>query len=315
VPTNLDAEWQAFKREHGRTYTGLVDVLRKVIWQKNVLKVALHNRLYDLGLKSYTLAVNKFADLTHEEFVKTHASYRPPTIRATRRQYQAQADATLPESLDWRDEDVVTPVRDQESCGGCWAFSAIASLESQVIMVTGEEVDLSEQNLLDCSHEHGNEGCGGGFVDGGLKYIQTNGGVDTEESYPFIDRNHLKCLFNESNVGAKISQYTGITEFSEDDLQDAVVNIGPIAVCIDASENFQLYDSGVFNDDTCKSKYNQLNHCVLAAGYGTDDDNDYWLVKNSWGTSWGEEGYIRMSRNKDNQCGIATDSWYPTLEV
>jgi len=310
----LDKEWKQYKQVHGKAYSGMEDQRRRIIWEQNVKKVAAHNRLYDMGLESYTLAVNKFADQSYEEFIKTHASYRPPTVRETRPLYVASSDADLPEELDWRDQNVVTAVKDQEDCGGCWAFSAIASLESQVILVTGSQVLLSEQNLLDCSTQHGNAGCDGGFVDGGYKYIQNNGGVDTEQSYPFIDATGV-CSFNESNIGAKISLYTGITEYSEDDLQDAVVNVGPIAVCIDATDNFQLYSEGVFNDNTCKNKYDLLNHCVLAAGYGVDDGSDYWLVKNSWGTSWGEEGYIRMARNKDNQCGIATDSWYPTLKT
>ena len=217
-----------------------------------------------------------------------------------------------PASVDWRTQGYVTPIKDQGQCGSCWAFSAIASLEGQHFKASGKLVSLSEQNLVDCSQKQGNQGCNGGLMDQAFTYIKVNNGIDTEASYPYkaVDE---KCKFKAANVGATDTGFIDISSGSEDDLVTAIATIGPISVAIDASQDsFQFYSSGIYYESACSST--ELDHGVTAVGYGSQGSGkDFYIVKNSWGTTWGDQGYIMMSRNKNNNCGIATMSSYPTV--
>jgi cathepsin L len=206
----------------------------------------------------------------------------------------------------------VTPVKDQGQCGSCWAFSATGSLEGQHFKKQGKLVSLSEQNLVDCSGKFGNEGCNGGLMDQAFQYIDSNKGVDTEPSYPYQARDG-KCRFKATNVGATDAGFHDIKAGDESDLENAIATIGPISVAIDAShDSFQFYKSGVYYEPDCSSE--QLDHGVLAVGYGTSSDGKkYYIVKNSWGLSWGNQGYLEMSRERDNNCGIATAASYPVV--
>jgi len=220
-------------------------------------------------------------------------------------------------SVDWRTKGVVTPVKDQGGCGSCWAFSTTGTLEGIHALATGKLVSLSEQNLVDCTKQQGNFGCGGGWPFDSYEYIiRFSQGLDTEASYPYagIDQN---CNYNTSSVGATATAFAVLTPDDESGLQDAVANVGPVSVCIDANGNFMDYAGGVYDDSTCESNFDVIDHCVLAVGYDTDSasSKDYWIVKNSWGTTWGESGYIKMVRNKSNQCAISTLASYPTVKA
>ncbi|RXG58773.1 Digestive cysteine proteinase 3 [Armadillidium vulgare] len=210
-------------------------------------------------------------------------------------------------TVDWRNKGYVTGVKDQSQCGACWAFSATGSLEGQHFAKTGDLVSLSEQNLLDCTVGNG---CAGGWMTDAFDYIHRNGGIDTEESYPYHAYD-LECSYNASNIGATCSGYVTV-ERTEDALQTAVSNIGPISVAIDASHHsFQVYNSGIYYEPECSSL--DLDHAVLIVGYGVEGTAEFWLVKNSWGESWGDSGYIKMSRHRNNNCGIASEASYPTV--
>lgn len=221
----------------------------------------------------------------------------------------------LPNRVNWTSKGYVTPVKNQQQCGSCWAFSATGSIEGQHFKKTGKLVSLSEQNLVDCSQAEGNFGCEGGLMDYAFNYTVLNKGLDTEASYKYTAMDGT-CAFNATNVGATISTWTDVSSGSETDLQKAVASIGPVSVGIDASQyTFQLYKSGVYYDPNCSSQ--MLDHGVLAVGYGTKKmagkTKDFWLVKNSWGPDWGMHGYIEMSRNRENNCGIATSASYPVV--
>ncbi|CAG5127922.1 unnamed protein product [Candidula unifasciata] len=309
---DLDAEWVKFKGTFGKTYMNKEEeIYRRTIWTQNLNYIQAHNQAFAKGQYSFYLGENQFADLSNQEFQKIMNGYKMRQGPGSVYVYAANDVTDLPSSVDWRDKGYVTPVKDQGSCGSCWAFSTTGSLEGQTFKKYGRLTSLSEQNLVDCSQKQGNQGCNGGLMDQGFAYIKANNGIDTEASYPYegVDG---KCRFTAANVGANDTGFVDVASKDENALQSAVANIGPVSVAIDASHiTFQLYKGGVYHNILCSQT--KLDHGVLAVGYGTYEGKDFWQVKNSWGTSWGIKGYIMMSRNRDNNCGIATQASYPTV--
>ncbi|CAG2181480.1 unnamed protein product, partial [Oppiella nova] len=251
---------------------------RRAIFEENYNRIKGHNFEAESGEQTFKLAVNQFADFTNTEFKHRVNGFRHKK-QANVSVYTGTGDE-LPDTVDWRTKGVVTPVKNQEQCGSCWAFSAVASIEGQHALTTKKLVSLSEQNLVDCSQAEGNEGCEGGLMDDAFEYVIKNHGIDTESSYPYkaIDE---KCVFKKQAIGATLTGFKDIQSGSESALQSAVATVGPISVAIDASSfTFQFYSSGVYNDKTCGNKQEDLDHGVTAVGYGVQDGKDYWLVKN-----------------------------------
>ena len=306
-------EWELFKLEYGKTYSSEEEEIKRMdAFMENSFKIAKHNQLFHQGKVSFTLALNKFADMSLKEFSSVMKGYIPSSYDQGSL-FVPPANIELPDEVDWRKNGAVTPVKNQEHCGSCWSFSTTGSLEGQHFLKTKKLVSLSEQNLVDCDKT--NAGCGGGFSKLAFDYIKENGGIDTEKSYPYEAKNDT-CRYNPAKSGATVSGYVSIKSGSEDDLKAAVATIGPISVAIDSNHtSFQLYNkSEIYDDPECTSEIDRLDHAVLVIGYGaTKDGRDYWLVKNSWGTDWGNEGYFKMARNKNNACGVATDAVYPLV--
>ncbi|CAF3726940.1 unnamed protein product [Rotaria sordida] len=312
----LNHQWFLFKRLHKKQYVSIEEqIIRRSIWETNLAKIHQHNLEVDLGMHSYTLGMNQFGDMTHEEFKKQMNILKMSTNNEknnfNHRSFFAPSNVIVPKAVDWRKEGFVTSVKNQGECGSSWAFSAAGSLEGQHFHQTKQLIPLSAQNLIDCSNDFGNAGCNGGFIDSSFQYIKVNGGIDTEESYPYEARNG-KCRFNRTTIGANSTGFRDIKSQDEAALTYAIAIIGPISVFIDASHSsFQFYRSGVYDEPTCSST--AVDHCALVVGFNATDSQLYYIVKNSWGTSWGIDGYIWMSRNKNNQCGIATMASYPLV--
>eukprot|EP01133_Synstelium_polycarpum_P008003 gene8003-9399_t len=263
------------------------------------------------------LGLNVFADITNEEYQKVYLGTKIDMSGAEmvadnmNKVFGVQAN-----TVDWRTKGAVTPIKNQGQCGGCWSFSTTGSTEGAHQQSTGNLVSLSEQNLIDCSKSFGNMGCDGGLMTAAFEYIIANKGIDTEASYPYTAKTGKKCKYTAANNAATITSYVNVTTGSETDLATKAT-AGPVSVAIDASHNsFQLYSSGIYYEKACSAT--QLDHGVLVVGFGSGSPSDasvdatdnYWIVKNSWGTSWGVAGYIFMSKDRSNNCGIAN-----TLQV
>ncbi|GAB1599399.1 cathepsin L1-like [Argonauta hians] len=313
LDTQLDETWKQYKNLYEKSYKDMSsEIIRRVIWEKNLQRIVEHNMKADMGLSTYWLGMNEYADLTSDEFGEIMNRMKPRNLTnyTPRMLYGDEGDSNLPSTVDWREKGYVTPVKNQGQCGSCWAFSTTGSLEGQTFKKTGKLVSLSEQNLVDCSQSYGNNGCEGGLMDNAFQYIKKFG-IDSEESYPYEAQDDT-CRYKKSDVVATDTSYVDVKSMSEKSLKSAVAKVGPISVAIDAGhQSFQLYKHGVYSEENCSPT--QLDHGVLAVGYGTENGEDYWLVKNSWGPSWGLEGYIKMSRNQNNMCGIATQASYPLV--
>jgi len=308
-------EWDLFKSTHSKKYDNEVEErFRMKIYLENRHKIAKHNK--DGDTHGYTLAMNQYGDMLPHEFAGKVNGFRNDLRNTSRHTligatFITPANVQIPDTMDWRTKGAVTPVKDQGQCGSCWSFSATGALEGQHFRKSGKLVSLSEQNLVDCSGKYGNEGCNGGLMDQAFQYIKDNKGIDTEKTYPYEGQDD-KCRYKATDKGAEDKGFVDVEAGNEEKLKEAVATIGPISVAIDAShESFQFYSKGVYFEKTCSDT--ELDHGVLVVGYGTENGKDYWLVKNSWAEKWGDGGYIKMTRNHRNQCGIASSASYPLV--
>jgi len=298
-------EW---KTEFSKNYHSIEEEdYRYNVFKKNLDFVLSH----DSKAKGFTVAMNRFGDISNEEFKAMKANNLRFTSKTTRTvgSYTNHGLDILdiPSSLDWRTIGAVTPVKDDGECpGSCWAFSATGAMEGAWFVKTKELVSLSEQNLIDCTVPLGNMGCNGGFMETAFQYVISNKGIDTEASYAYNATDNGSCHYNPKNKGATFSKYINIISGNETDLLIATSKV-PVSVAIDASQtSFQFYKSGIYYEPACS----EVDDGLLCVGYGTEQGMDFWIVKNEIGTGWGEEGYIRMARNRNNNCGIATESTY-----
>eukprot|EP00250_Pteridium_aquilinum_P007808 c17454_g1_i1 orf=309-1724(-) len=291
---------------------------RLQIFSDNLRYVHLHN----LQNASYKLGLNKFADLSNQEFKALYFGSSPRQqwrrhlqhglLQAAIPSFLHGVDDAIPSSLDWRAAGSVTKVKDQGTCGSCWAFSTTAAIEGINHIMTGNLVALSEQELVDCDISQ-NSGCDGGLMDYAFQFIVNNGGIDSEEHYPYKGRKGQCDTTKKNTHVVTIDGYEDVPSNDERSLLRAVSQ-QPVSVAIEAGgRDFQLYAGGVLTGG-CGT---ELNHGVVIVGYGSSAGLDFWIVKNSWGSSWGEKGYIRMRRGggakKDaaGLCGINMMASFP----
>lgn len=230
----------------------------------------------------------------------------------------------LPSHIDWREKGVVSGVKDQGKCGSCWTFSTTGALEAHHAIQFGiwRSSELAEQQMLDCAFEFDNHGCSGGLPSHAFEYIHYAGGLSREFSYPYRAESSgdIKgCRFdgsaNKTTVGARTARSFNVTEGDEESIKRIVATVGPVSVAFQVVDDFRLYKRGIYSSEKCKQGPDDVNHAVLIVGYGQapETGKPYWLVKNSWGSQWGEEGYFRIERGR-NMCGIATCASYPVLD-
>jgi C1A family cysteine protease len=302
------SEFALFVQKFAKKYSNDNFFYRYNTFKENFDKIHRHNQ----GNATYTMKMNKFGDLSFHEFHKTHTGYNyiNNSFMRSRNAPKHFADAAPPASVDWRTQGAVTPIKDQQQCGSCWAFSATGSMEGAWAISKKKLLSLSEQQLVDCSQAQGNYGCSGGLMDYAFEYVIANGGITSEAKYPYTAMDGT-CKSPLPASVATISSYQDVAANNDAALQAAVA-LGPVSVAIEADqEAFQFYSSGIFSDPTCGTN---LDHGVLVVGYGSQSSKNFWIVKNSWGDSWGDSGYIQMIRKKGaGECGINMQPSYPVV--
>ena len=301
----------AWLLEHKPHYRNNVEKVadRFKVFAKNLDKI----REINAQNKSYYLGLTGLTDLTQEEYKQFYLNKELKSAKQTSTLPFTHANVEAVDKIDWRDKGAVTPVKNQGMCGSCWAFSSTGSMEGINFINSGKLVSLSEEQLVNCDKT--DHGCGGGLMDNAFKYVINNGGIDTEADFPY----HAFSLWRtcpadkEGNHAVTITDYTDVPTKNKDALLQAL-SAQPVSIAIEADHFvFQNYRGGIITEDTCGDT---LDHGVLAVGFDTTADTPYWIVKNSWGASWGESGYVRLAINvtdTSGQCGLLEHPVYPVI--
>ncbi|TNN70101.1 Pro-cathepsin H [Liparis tanakae] len=270
------------------------------IFTENKRNIDHHNA----GNHSFTMGLNQFSDMTFQEFRKSYLLTEPQNCSATKGGHVGRA-GPYPDFVDWRTKgNVVTPVKNQGRCGSCWTFSTTGCLESVNAIATGKLISLSEQQLIDCASDFNNHGCMGGLPSQAFEYIKYNKGLMAEDDYPYKGYDD-SCHFEPAFAAAFVLDY------DEKAMVDAVARLNPVSFGYDVTDDFMHYKEGVYTSTECKNTTDEVNHAVLAVGYGADESGTpYWIVKNSWGADWGTDGYFLIERG-NNMCGLAACASYP----
>ena len=289
-------EFQRFLIKYNKQYNTIAEYfLRFNVFKKNLKRFAQNKASYKMG-------INKFTDLTPTEFRKTYLNLDMKLLNKIKyNKISVNSKNDAPESWNWMDQGVLGPVKDQGFCGSCWAFSTIGNIEALNTMKTGELVQLSEQQLVDCDTEV-DEGCNGGFMEYAFQYLMEKGCMK-QDDYPYVGYDDT-CKYDESKVFLKVANWTMLATQDEVEMKEFLYSNGPLAIAINA-DPFQYYIGGIIDEDEWSCDPEGLNHGVVLVGYGSEDGLDYWIIRNSWGDYWGEDGYVRVARGKGT-CGVNT---------
>jgi C1A family cysteine protease len=296
VPT-----FERFQATFNKTYASDEEAYYRMgVFASNLEKISSLNKEAD----GATFGITEFADLTVDEFRKSKMGYVKPSSPVFELDRTELPEATA-QSVDWRGKGVLTPVKDQGNCGSCWAFSATEAVESFAKLAGNPLRKLSPQQTVSCDQNAG--ACQGGSTQSAYNYMRSVGGIESVSEYPYTsgktDRRGA-CDFQKSDIVQRVSGYQNVAR-GESNLASALQNKGPVSICL-AAENWQHYHGGVMTKAQCGN--GRTDHCVQAVGY----TSDYWIVRNQWGTSFGEDGFIRIARGSD-ACRIADDISYPTF--
>jgi len=274
--------------------------------------IEAHNDRFERGLESFRMEHNELSDLTPQEMSSRMGVKVPANVeemRANMTHHVMSSGYGVPASMDWRTKGAVGRVKNQGGCGSCYAFSASGALECAQFKKSGKLIDVSEQNIVDCTYggSYGNHGCSGGWMWTAFKYIQDKNGVNGQNDYQY-EGVLGQCRHKSDKHVMSVSSHVLIPKANEHALLDAVANQGAVAIAYNAgTQGHASYRSGILDVPNCG---NNPTHATLVVGYGTEGGKDYWIVKNSWGEGWGEKGYFRLARGK-NMCGVADWASYP----
>ncbi|XP_050296911.1 procathepsin L-like [Anthonomus grandis grandis] len=315
----LEEEWREFQMIYKKSYSSQeIASFRRAVFIENRAKIAKHNQEYSQGKRNFVQQMNPFGDLLFNEFNQLLNGLNRSTVPKVRiptpTTYIPSANVNVPNNVDWRQVGAVTPVKNQGECASCWAFAAAGALEGHWFRKTSKLEDISEQDLLDCTFKD-NTGCSGGDIDPAFQYVRKNNGVDIEEQYPvgYEESDKNGCRHNREGI-VKCTGYVDLAKGDEKGLELAVATIGPVAVGIEVVPDFQFYSDGVYFSKDCSQNEGNVNHAMLIVGYGQEPNGQkYWLVKNSYGTNWGLGGYIKMAKDANNHCSIASLASYPLV--
>jgi len=302
-----EEQFVSWAKEHGKSYNYKEYPQRFENFKATLANIDRLNAESDGAV----FGLNQFADMSAQEFKETVLMKNPiATVSTQKSQYFIPA-AGAPTTFDWRTTNKVTAVKDQGQCGSCWAFSATEAIESAWIISgkANSSINLSPQQIVDCDTTDG--GCNGGWPETAMTYIHNAGGQEGIAHYPYKAKNG-KCAFESQYVEAKITSYkTATTKKDETTLQSNLLAWGPLSICLDAS-NWQTYKSGIMTAKQCCTGSCSLDHCVQLVGYDSTTAPGYWIVRNSWATSWGISGYIHLEMG-GNACGLTDHATWPTI--
>ena len=270
---------------------------------------------HNAGQHSWKQGVNDFSDMTFEEF-KADKLMAPQNCSATSflKIKSEVANAAIPDSYEWNDYGMVSPVKNQGACGSCWTFSTVGAMESHWnILGKGKNITFSEQQLVDCAGDFDNHGCHGGLPSHAFEYIKHVGGLESDVTYPYKATDNPCVHRPEISVGYCRYGSFNITQGDEAQLAERLYNAGPVSVAFQVITGFKNYAGGVYTVNNCGTGTKDVNHAVLATGYGTEKGMKFWNIKNSWGAGWGAQGYFKIQREA-NMCAIAQCNSYPLIE-
>lgn len=297
-------------------HSQLEEDARLQIFVDNLATIERHNEMFNTGNATFRMGINQFADMTIEEFtflneVVNESKVIPDDFSFNPTTFTASDDFEAPESFDWRDCGALPRVRDQMGCGSCYAIATVAAVESQIFIKTNKLSELSVQEIVDCAGDNQTTGCDGGFELSVFEYVHEHGELSLSSDYNYEGAQGV-CKSEElPKVSINLTSYVELEPCDEELLKIAIAQVGPIVVSLDINhESFMRYSSGTYFEPDCTR---HTNHVVLLVGYGSENAEDFWVIQNSFGVKWGEEGFMKLARNRDSHCGVAIEAMYPII--